>query len=122
MDNKIAQHVKTQLQTLRQSDSLDYSKGMIDALLAYLDAVCPETITIQVLGSKNNSIIESIKAIRQTFGYGLAESKQLYESKGLCYEGTDLKTALKVYNGLKDTTLLKVTGMPKTVGLLFEKE
>lgn len=88
MDNSIAQHVKRQLQTLRESDSLDYSKGMIDALLAYLDAVCPEIITIEIVGSKDNNIINGIKAIRQAMNLGLAESKQLYETRGIVYQGT----------------------------------
>ena len=55
MNNAVAQHVKSQLQTLRQSDSLDYSKGLIDGLLAYLDAVCPETITIEIIGPKGGA-------------------------------------------------------------------
>lgn len=122
MNSDDVKHVKSQLQVLRESDNLDYSKGLIDGLLAYLESACPEIITIRIIGPKTNSIIEGIKAIRVTLNLGLVESKALFEARGLVYTGQDLGLALKVLKGLQDVLELDVTGLPKSVNLFYKKD
>lgn len=120
MDNNIVQHLKTQLNILKESTSLDYSKGIVNSLLAYIEVECPKDITIKIKDVKGN-LISAIKAIRLSLDLGLAESKRLVDIRGIVYTGKDLNRALEIRQALDEHLVLEIDG-PENFKLFFTKE
>lgn len=121
MNTAIINHIKGQLKVLRDSDSLDYSKGIIDSLLAFIDVSCPKEITLSI-GQGNINLIQAIKEVRALTGLGLAESKQLVEMRSTFYKTTNVSEAINVKKQFEAKGISIDIKGDGAIGLLFAKD
>lgn len=121
MKQQSLQHIKGQLTLIKKSDSSDYTKGLIDGLLAYLDTEYPKEITLKIRDVKTNNLINAVKHIRMYLNLGLADAKNLVDGRGYLYKGNDIDVAMKLKTRLEDYLELELDG-PETIKLLYKQE
>lgn len=112
-------HIKEQLKLIKETNNLDYSKGVVDALLTYIELETPLEVSLKIKTYGN--LIHAIKAVRQELGIGLADAKELVENYSYVYKGSDIDYALGLKKRLEAHMGITFEGS-KTAGLLFNKE
>lgn len=113
MKKNSLQFIITQLEEIRVSKNAEYSSGIANTLIQFINfEEPPETVELAIDSSRCANKINAIKELRMLIGCGLREAKDFVELGTPFLTTTDVNAALKAYKTMKQFTDVKIKGSP----------